>query len=76
MLDKFASSGVKPFFEEKSGKLVGRVFVITGSLDSMSRDEAADKIRALGGTFQSAISKDTSYLVIGGKVGASKYSKG
>lgn len=75
MLDKFASLGVKPFFEEKSGKLVGKSFVITGSLDSMSRDEAADKIRALGGTFQSAISKDTSYLVIGGKVGASKLKK-
>ncbi len=52
-----------------------RVFVITGSLDSMSRDEAASKIRSLGGTFQSAVAKDTTYLVAGGKVGASKLKK-
>ena len=41
----------------------------------MSRDEAADKIRSLGGTFQSAVAKDTTYLVAGGKVGASKLAK-
>ena len=41
----------------------------------MSRDEAADKIRALGGTFQSAVAKDTDYLVAGAKVGASKLTK-
>ena len=41
----------------------------------MSRDEAAEKIRNLGGTFQTAVSKDTTYLVAGGKVGASKLKK-
>jgi DNA ligase (NAD+) len=41
----------------------------------MSRDEAADKIRALGGTFQTSVAKDTNYLVAGGKVGASKLAK-
>jgi len=41
----------------------------------MSRDEAADKIRLLGGTFQTAVAKDTHYLVAGGKVGASKLKK-
>jgi DNA ligase (NAD+) len=38
----------------------------------MSRDQAADKIRALGGTFQNAVGKSTTYLVAGGKLGASK----
>jgi DNA ligase (NAD+) len=41
----------------------------------MSRDEVADKIRALGGTFQTAVAKDTTYLVAGGKVGGSKLKK-
>ena len=41
----------------------------------MSRDEAADKIRALGGMFQTAVAKDTTYLIAGGKVGASKLKK-
>jgi NAD-dependent DNA ligase len=41
----------------------------------MSRDEAAEKIRALGGAFQSSVGKDTSYLVVGKNVGASKLAK-
>ncbi|MNH41102.1 DNA ligase [compost metagenome] len=48
---------------------------MTGTLETMSRDEAADKIRALGGTFQTSVAKDTTYLVAGGKVGASKLKK-
>ena len=75
LLEKFARLGVRPQFDKKQGKLSGRNFVVTGTLESMSRDEAADKIRALGGTFQSAVAKDTDYLVAGGKVGASKLKK-
>ena len=41
----------------------------------MGRDVAADKIRALGGVFQSSVAKDTTYLVAGGKIGASKLKK-
>jgi DNA ligase (NAD+) len=41
----------------------------------MSRDEAAEKIRAAGGMFQTNVGKDTDYLVAGGKVGASKLQK-
>lgn len=75
LLAKFADLGVKPVFEKKTGKLQGQNFVVTGTLETMSRDEAADSIRALGGTFQSAVAKDTNYLVAGGKVGASKLKK-
>lgn len=75
MLKKFTRLGVLPFFEKKTGKLVGQNFVVTGTLQTMSRDQAADKIRALGGTFQSAVAKDTTYLVAGGKVGTSKLKK-
>jgi DNA ligase (NAD+) len=75
LLEKFKAVGVVPHFKIKTGKLVGRNFAITGTLETMSRDEAADKIRALGGTFQAAVAKDTTYLVAGGKVGASKLKK-
>ncbi|MEO5499723.1 MAG: NAD-dependent DNA ligase LigA, partial [Candidatus Saccharimonadales bacterium] len=75
MLSKFDALGVRPFYEKKTGKLSGVHFVVTGSLESMSRDDAAARIRTLGGTFQSSVAKDTNYLVAGGKVGASKLKK-
>ena len=75
LIDKFAELGVHPRYQIKSGKLAGNTFVVTGTLESMSRDEAAEKIRALGGGFQTSVGKDTDYLVAGGKVGASKLSK-
>ena len=75
LLDKFKALGVSPQFEKKTGKLSGLSFVVTGTLESMGRDEAAEKIRSQGGTFQTAVAKDTTYLVAGGKVGASKLRK-
>ena len=75
LLKKFADLGVTPQFTKKSGSLTGQSFVITGTLQSMGRDAAAEKIRELGGTFQTAVAKDTTYLVAGGKVGASKLKK-
>jgi DNA ligase (NAD+) len=76
LLEKFAAVGVKPEVITKTGgPLEGRSFVVTGSLESMGRDEAAEKIRALGGTFQSSVGKDTNYLVVGANVGASKLAK-
>lgn len=75
LLDKFQSLGVQPVYQKKTGGLAGKSFVVTGSLESMSRDEAAIKIRSLGGTFQNSVGKDTDYLVAGGKVGASKLAK-
>jgi len=75
LLNKLESLGVKPFFKEKTGKFVGKNFVITGTLHGISRDEAADHIRAQGGTFQTAVAKDTTYLVIGEKPGDSKIKK-
>ena len=75
LLGKFRRLGVEPHFEKKSGKLAGHSFVVTGTLEGMSRDEAAEKIRALGGTFQTSVAKDTTYLVAGGKVGGSKLKK-
>jgi DNA ligase (NAD+) len=76
LLAKFRGLGVWPEdVKSVGGKLSGQNFVITGTLDSMSRDEAAEKIRNLGGTFQSSLGKDTDYLVVGKNVGASKLAK-
>jgi DNA ligase (NAD+) len=76
LLEKFERFGVKPeSAKEITGPLSGKNFVVTGSLDSMSREEAAERIRALGGTFQSSVGKETDYLVVGANVGASKLTK-
>ena len=75
LLDKFVKLGVRPVFREAKGHLAGKKFVVTGTLENMSRDEAADSIRRLGGEFQSSVGKDTTYLVAGTKTGASKRQK-
>lgn len=75
LLEKLTLLGVTPIYKAKRGELAGKSFVITGALQSMSRDQAAEKIRALGGTFQTSVGKDTTYLVAGGKVGASKLAR-
>jgi DNA ligase (NAD+) len=76
LLDKFETLAVKPRYVSRArGPLHGKSFVITGTLHSMSREAAADKIRSQGGTFQSSVGRDTSYLVVGEGVGASKLEK-
>jgi DNA ligase (NAD+) len=76
LMDKFISLGVSPVFESTAkGALHGKNFVITGSLSEISRDAAAEKIRLLGGKFQSSVAKDTDYLVIGDDPGKSKIDK-
>ena len=73
LIEKLKSVGVEPFYEDLTGgKLARQSFVITGTLKSMSRDEAAEKIRTLGGSFRSSVGKGTTYLVVGGKIGNSK----
>jgi DNA ligase (NAD+) len=50
--------------------LLGKSFVVTGTLASMTRDEAAGKIKAAGGKVSSSLSKKTDYLVIGADPGS------
>jgi DNA ligase (NAD+) len=62
-----ASSGQK-------SKIFGKTFVLTGTLSSMTRDEAKEKIRALGGKVAGSVSKETDYVIAGEEPG-SKYEK-
>ncbi|MEK7599780.1 MAG: NAD-dependent DNA ligase LigA [Patescibacteria group bacterium] len=76
LLTKFKDLGAWPTpVKRVGGKLSGLKFVVTGSLSSMGREEAGERIRALGGGLQSSVGKDTDYLVVGGNVGASKLAK-
>lgn len=77
LLVKFANAGVVPQQVEKTtrGPLEGKGFVISGTLEAMEREEAAEHIRALGGTFQSSVGKNTAYLVLGTNPGQSKIAK-
>lgn len=76
LLEKFERFCVRPeTAREATGPLSGKNFVVTGALESMSRDQAAERIRELGGTFQSSVGKDTDFLVVGANVGASKLAK-
>lgn len=76
LLAKFRRLGVWPTtVKSTGGRLSGKSFVITGSLDTMSREQAAEFIREQGGTFQSSVAKGTTYLVVGNKAGQSKAEK-
>ena len=76
LLDRLKELGVEPVYQDTSnGKLNGLSFVVTGTLDSMGRDAAAEKIRALGGEFHSSVVKTTTYLVAGHNTGKSKLEK-
>ncbi len=73
--EKLERAGIKiisPVIPSKTRNLnlLGKTFVLTGTLDSMARDEAKEKIRALGGEISELVSKKTDFVVAGKKPGS------
>lgn len=72
-LAQLKENGVEPnneIFEAKSDLLAGKTFVLTGTLQNMTRDEASEKIKLLGGKTASSVSKNTSYVIAGESAGS------
>ena len=59
---------------EKNDNFFGKTFVLTGSLELFTRDEAKDIIESLGGKTVDSVSKKTSVVIVGANPG-SKYTK-
>ena len=73
-MDKLFANGVIAYHEKtKSKKLSGKSFVLTGTLSTMSREEAKKKIIENGGSVSSSVSVKTSYVIAGENPG-SKYA--
>lgn len=64
--------GVNPVakIKPKSDKLAGKIFVLTGTLQNMTRDEASAIIKSHGGKTSSSVSKKTSYVLAGENAGS------
>jgi DNA ligase (NAD+) len=54
----------------RSGPLVGKTFVLTGTLPNLKREEATAKIEAAGGKVSGSVSKKTGYVVAGAEAGS------
>ncbi len=71
LVDDLLKNGVRIIPPKKiKEKLKGLTFVFTGALNSMSRDEASERVRMLGGKVSSSISRETDYLVVGENPGS------
>ncbi len=69
-LKKLEKKGVVVEEFEGEGPLAGKIFVFTGGLESLSREEAKKKVRSLGGVVSSSVSRDVDYLVVGENPGS------
>ena len=73
VVEQLKDAGVKIHHEKKEtdlGGLAGKVFVLTGALSGMTRDDAKRRIEAAGGKVTGSVSGKTDYLVVGGEPGS------
>lgn len=76
LLDELKTLGVQPVYKDLSNlPLVGKSYIISGTLEGMGREAAEDKLRALGATVTSGVTKNTTALIVGEKPGKSKTEK-
>ncbi|MBR6964758.1 NAD-dependent DNA ligase LigA [Candidatus Saccharibacteria bacterium] len=76
LLDDLKELGMAPVYEDQSKlPLAGKSYIISGTLASMGREEAEDKLRALGAIITSSVTKTTTALIVGEKPGKSKTEK-
>jgi DNA ligase (NAD+) len=76
LIDKLSAAGVNMSSLQPElatagpGPLTGKTFVLTGTLPSMTRDEATAEIERLGGKVSGSVSKKTSYVLAGEEAGS------
>jgi DNA ligase (NAD+) len=76
VIAKLAAAGVNMVSQQPppsvadAGPLSGKTFVLTGTLQSMTREAAEEAIARLGGKVSGSVSKKTSYLVVGADAGS------
>jgi len=73
-IDRIRSAGVSIVYPQDRSKrhLQGKTFVLSGALDSMSRSQAKERIRACGGKVSGSVSRRTDYLVAGASPGSKR----
>ncbi len=70
MIDELAAVGVDPAVPAAGSSLAGKTFVLTGTLPTLTRDDATARIEAAGGKVSGSVSKKTSYVVAGADAGS------
>lgn len=72
MIEELRSLGVEPAppVQNISDEFKGKTFVLTGTLQNMTRDEASEIIKQMGGKTSSSVSKNTSFVVAGESAGS------
>ncbi len=75
LVERLAKAGVNmtsqaPETADEPGPLAGKVFVLTGTLASLTREQATEALERLGGRVAASVSKKTSYVVAGSDAGS------
>lgn len=72
LIEAYEEVGVEIVYETRAANtpLSGKTFVLTGTLPTLSRDEAKERIRRAGGNVSSSVSKKTDYVVAGEEAGS------